>query len=78
MITKDIYPEIAATFRISTMQVERSIRSCIEKAYDRGNMQNWARYVPPEADGSIRCPSNGAFVYTLAAKLSLAEKGKNR
>lgn len=73
-ITKVLYPEVAAIYkkeniRIESRHIERSIRSAIEKAWERRNEALWRMYFAPEGDGSLRRPSNGAFISRLADSL---------
>lgn len=76
MITKEIYPEIARRYNATALQVERSIRSAIGKAYEGGKRQVWERFFPGDGSGSGACPSNGEMICTLANRLRLSENWK--
>lgn len=74
-ITKVLYPGVAAIYkkenvRIEAKHVERSIRSAIEKAWDRRDEALWRMYFAPDGGGSLRRPSNGAFISRLSDSLS--------
>lgn len=66
MVTKELYPTIAAMNHGSTDQVERSIRSAITKAWAAGDETVWRRFFLPEADGRVRRPTNAAFITRIA------------
>ena len=73
-ITKVLYPEVAEIFkkengRIDTKHIERSIRSAIEKAWERRDEALWQQYFPVDGDGQLRRPSNGAFISRIADNL---------
>jgi len=62
-ITKELYSEVASRCNATVTQVERSIRTAIETAWEHKDSQVWGRYFPCEGDGR---PSNGEFVARLA------------
>jgi len=73
-ITKVLYPAVAAIYRkenlrIDAKHVERSIRSAIERAWERRDAALWQQYFFADGDGSLRRPSNGAFISRLADSL---------
>ena len=67
-ITKELYSEVANRCNATTTQVERSIRTAIETAWEHQDNQVWARYFPGESGGGR--PTNGEFVARLADYLS--------
>ena len=69
MITKEIYPVVGKPYRADARQVERAIRTAVEKAWARRNEQIWKLYFQTEPDGTVSRPSNGALISVLAAKL---------
>ena len=69
IITKELYPAVAAACRCQKEHVERSIRSAINIAWKRRDEQIWQAYFHPEPDGTIRRPTNGAFITRLADSL---------
>jgi len=72
-ITKELYPAVAAACRCQKEHVERSIRSAINIAWKRRDEQIWQAYFHPEPDGTIRRPTNGAFITRLADSLRLSQ-----
>lgn len=73
-ITKVLYPAVAARYkkenvRIESKHIERSIRSAIERAWDKRDERVWQLYFAPEGDGSLRRPTNGAFISRIADSL---------
>ena len=65
-VTKTLYPDVGKPYGASGVQVERSIRSAIEKAWNRRNESIWRQYFPEGPDGKIPKPSNGAFICRMA------------
>lgn len=71
-LSKELYPEIARLCDFgSSLAVERSIRGAIRAAWDHRDDALWRRYFHPDASGAIPCPSNKAFISTLAEILTL-------
>lgn len=70
-VTKELYPAVAALCGSTPLQVERSIRSAVEKAWSSRDDRVWMQYFPPVADGGIPKPSNGKFISCLADKIML-------
>ena len=73
-ITKVLYPAVAANYKKETMRidgrhVERSIRSAIERAWERRDDGLWRLYFSANAGDPLRRPSNGAFITRLAESL---------
>ncbi len=66
MVTKELYPEIGARNGASKDQVERAIRGVIKKAWLARDEQVWKLYFPPDPDGNIPRPTNGAFITQIA------------
>ncbi len=67
-ITKELYTEVANRCNATAMQVERSIRTAIQTAWDHQDSQVWSRYFPCESGGGR--PTNGEFVARLADYLN--------
>ena len=73
-LSKELYPAIAKLFGYgSGQQVERSIRSAIETAWNMRKDDIWESYFPPNADGVYTCPSNKVFISRIAYFLSLGD-----
>lgn len=68
-ITKELYPAVAKLCDSSTAQVERVMRTAIERAWNRRDDQIWKLYFTPLPDGTIAKPSNSEFISRLAELL---------
>lgn len=73
-VTKVLYPAVGNLCRGNKEQVERSIRTAIEKAWLNRDDRVWQLYFPPGADGIIPKPSNAAFISRLADALNLQQE----
>ena len=65
-LTKELYPRVAKAFGVNAPQVERSIRTAIEHAWDDGNqamLQSYFRFSVSAAKGK---PCNGHFIAILS------------
>jgi len=72
-ITKVLYPAVGNICGSNKDQVERSIRSAIEKAWLNRDDRVWQLYFPPGPDGIIPKPSNAVFISRLADHLILQQ-----
>ena len=68
-VTKELYPTLAREFGTTAGCVERNIRSALEQAWARGDMETQRRFF-----GSALCvegdrPSNRAFIAAVAEQL---------
>ena len=70
-ITNDIYPEIARRMQVTTMAVERSIRSAIESAFTRANITRLQRYYPFPYDDEHGRPTNTQFISNMARRIRI-------
>ena len=68
-VTKIIYPSIARIHNCSPENVERSIRTAMEYAWDHGDRTLWCRYFP---DAGQR-PTNAVFISRISEALLLKE-----
>lgn len=66
MITKHLYPAVAAQCGGTKESVERAIRTAISTAWLRRDPQIWRLLFPDYTEG---CPSNGVFISRLAQSL---------
>ena len=64
-VTKTLYPDVGKPYGATGAQVERSIRSAIEKAWARRNRNLWRQYFMDETSK----PSNAVFICTLADRV---------
>ncbi len=73
-ITKQLYPEIARTYKTTPSRVERAIRHAIEVAWGRGDgdtVESIFGYTVSAAKGK---PTNSEFIAMIADKLRLELK----
>lgn len=73
-VTKELYPAVGALCQSDSSNVERSIRSVINTAWERRDERIWQLYFPPDATGHIPRPTNAAFILRLADCLALQEE----
>ena len=69
-VTKMLYPEIARTNGCHKENVERSIRTALDRAWEKRNPQTWQKYFP----NAQQRPSNAVFISRLAEALLLEEE----
>ena len=69
-VTKMLYPEVARICGCHKDNVERSIRTALERAWERRNMEKWQLYFP----NASQRPSNAVFISRLAEALLLEEE----
>lgn len=73
-ITKELYPAVAATCGDKGKNIERSIRTAIEKGWLNRDDRVWQIYFSPGSDGVIPKPSNAEFIHRLADCLLMAQE----
>ena len=64
-VTKVLYPAIAQTFDCQKENVERSIRTAMDHAWDRGDHELWCRYFP----NAQQRPTNAVFISRITEAL---------
>ena len=64
-VTKILYPTVAQTFNCHKENVERSIRTAMEFAWERGDPVLWQKYFP---DAQLR-PTNAVFISRITEAL---------
>lgn len=69
-VTKMLYPEVARSFGCHKENVERSIRTALDKAWEKRDKQKWQKYFP----NAQQRPSNAVFISRLAQALLLEEE----
>lgn len=72
-ITKELYPAVAARCGATPVQVERSIRSALQHAWQRREGTAWQLYFPAGKNGRFERPSNGTLITCLADRLLLSQ-----
>lgn len=74
LVTKDIYPEIAAKFETTSSRVERAIRHAIEISWVRGDLKLMEKIFGNSIDFERSKPTNSEFLTTIADRLRLNKK----
>jgi two-component system response regulator (stage 0 sporulation protein A) len=74
-ITKQLYPDIAKTYKTTPSRVERAIRHAIEVAWERGN-QDMIEELFGYSAGAAK-PTNSLFIALIADKIRLDAKLKS-
>lgn len=69
-ITKQLYPSIASSHRTTVNAVERSMRTAINGAWKRMDVQIWQQFFPADTNGLIPRPTNADFLSCLAANVA--------
>lgn len=70
-LTKEIYPAVGRTCRITGDQVERSIRYAIDAVWQNRVDEVWRQYFPLD-----RKPTNGEFISRVSEILGLRQMEK--
>ena len=70
-ITKELYPSIAKRYKTTWTRVERNIRSAIECAYNRGDLNLIETYFGMSVDFNKSRPTNYQFLATIADRLMI-------
>ena len=73
-LTKELYPDVGADCCVDGANVERSIRTAIASAWEHRDEENWLKYFPKSADGTLRRPTNSIFISQLACALHYPPK----
>ena len=69
-VTKVLYPEVARICGCHKENVERSIRTALDKAWEKRDWEKWEKYFP----NAQQRPSNAVFISRLAEALILEEE----
>ncbi len=70
-ITKELYPEVAATFKTTASRVERAIRHAVEVGWTRGNLGLMEEIFGCSVDIDRAKPTNSEFIVTIAEQLHI-------
>ena len=70
-VTKIIYPAVGKICNANKDQVERSIRSAVNKAWQKRDEAMWRLYFPVSADGTVERPTNSEFIAAIADRISI-------
>ena len=69
-VTKVLYPAIAHTCDCHKENVERSIRTALDRAWEKRDAEKWQKYFP----SARQRPSNAVFISRLAEALLMEEE----
>ena len=75
MVTKELYPKVGKCCDATSVQVERSIRSAIAKAWEQRETGIWNLYSHTGTGENAQRPTNSAFISCIAERIAL-ELGK--
>lgn len=73
-VTKQLYPNIAKSYKTTSSRVERAIRHAIETAWDRGNVDVLSAYFGYTIQSAKGKPTNSEFIAMISDKLRLKMK----
>ena len=73
-VTKVLYPEVAKKYHSTPSRVERAIRSAIELAWDRGDVETLQKYFGYTVSGIKGKPTNSEFIAMIADHITLRRK----
>lgn len=76
LVTKRLYPELAAMNKTTASRVERAIRHAIEVAWDRGNVEVMNDYFGYTISNMRGKPTNSEFVAMISDRMRLEMKKK--
>lgn len=76
-MTKELYPVVGKICGATASQVERSVRSAIQKAWDGRDDALWRLYFPAGASGMLERPSNAVFITAIAERMSMRREMQN-
>ncbi len=71
-ITKELYPLIAERFNTSVGKVERTIRSAVQRIWQRVNSQKLSHYFPSASCNKGVYPTNSEFIASVADKIRIS------
>ena len=72
-VTKNIYPQIAKSFETTPSRVERAIRHAIEVAWDRGDLEVFARFFGNSISPDRGKPTNSEFIATVVEAIRMEQ-----
>lgn len=70
-VTKELYPAVGKICGATQLQVERSIRSAIHKAWERRDDALWRRYFQTPPSEQLQRPSNAVFISCIADRINM-------
>ena len=70
-VTKELYPAVGKICGATSVQVERSIRSAIGKAWENRDEAMWQLYFRSTSADKMERPSNAVFISCIADRLGM-------
>lgn len=70
-VTKELYPAVGKICDATPIQVERSIRSAIGKAWENRDEAMWRMYFRSSPAENLERPSNAVFISCIADRLAM-------
>ena len=71
MVTKELYPKVGKLCDGTVVQVERSIRSAITKAWSKRDEDLWSLYFQKGPSGALERPTNAVFISAVAERMMM-------
>lgn len=68
-ISKSIYPAVAKKYQTDPANVERAIRTSIERVWNHANLMTLSEHYPYDVENKNGRPSNGDFIRNMRLKL---------
>lgn len=73
MVTKELYPRVGKLCGATGVQVERSIRSAIAKAWEERDAALWRVYFRHSSDDQQKRPTNSVLISCLAERIGMEQ-----
>ncbi|MBO7178920.1 MAG: response regulator [Clostridia bacterium] len=70
-ITKELYPTVAKNYSVSSESVERSIRTAIDIAWQRGNGDGFSKYFGYNYEVGKKRPTNSEFIARISDEIRI-------
>ncbi len=70
-ITKELYPDVAVNYSVSTESVERNIRTAIELAWQRGSDDGFSKYFGYNKRIRKNRPTNAEFIARISDEIRI-------
>jgi two-component system response regulator (stage 0 sporulation protein A) len=70
-MTTILYPKVAENYDVSSESVERSIRTAIQLAWDRGNPEAFSKYFGYNSQVRKKRPTNAEFIARIADEIRI-------
>lgn len=74
MVTKELYPKVGKLCDATAVQVERSVRSAIAKAWEHRDEAQWRHIFRTPPGGTPERPTNAVFISRIAEWIILEEE----